>query len=63
MSRTKQETFNTVYTQITAQGERSHEDKCKYLSKNGNKCAIGTLIDDPQIANEWNSLEHYGISS
>lgn len=45
---TTQEAFNAVYDHfVTNRGKQSRQDdKCKYRTKDGRKCAIGVLIRD-----------------
>ena len=46
---TKQEVFNRVYKHMMAMVDKSYNsetDMCAYRSPDGNKCAIGALIDD-----------------
>lgn len=44
----RQEIFNRVYTHLLKQNQASKgsDDRCKYKSDNGLKCAIGCLIPD-----------------
>lgn len=56
---TNQEAFNTALAGIVAQGALAQEDRgegippaCSYFNGEGNKCAIGQLLDD-DTAKDW----------
>lgn len=51
---TLQEQFDLMVTHLRGMKERSHEREiCKYLTANGNKCAVGALIPDGHPAQKY----------
>ncbi|TPL42591.1 hypothetical protein [Mesorhizobium sp. B2-4-5] len=56
-----QQTFNTTYLGLQAQGwQRSYSETemaCLYRGPNGRKCAIGHLIDDGDYTSDMDALD------
>lgn len=61
---TPQEIFDKAYIGVVTQGQPSVKvgKGCVYRGENGNKCAIGHLIDDA-TAKRWDKYEMSGIGS
>jgi hypothetical protein len=50
---TAQEVFNTAVERIIAQGRPGFDathGRCEYRTDGGNKCAVGVLLDDKELA-------------
>ena len=63
----RQIAFNLAVTGLLAQGEKAlNEDACVYLAPNGNRCAVGMLIDPeryyPEIEGGSVLSRHFKLS-
>jgi len=60
---THQELFDTCMEQLIKQGgpSRSESNVCKYLSKNGTKCAVGILLKEDEYSPKMEFISVQGL--